>query len=145
MKLVVQRVTKGEVTVEESVVGKIEKGLVVLLGVSENDTKEQADYLINKLCGLRIFSDENDKMNLSIKDVNGKMLIISQFTLIADINSGYRPSFSKAAKFEKANEMYKYFIEECKKRNIVVEHGEFGANMQVSLINDGPVTIILDK
>lgn len=145
MKLVVQRVTDACVKVDNNKVGQIEQGLLVLLGVQQSDTKEQADYLVKKLCGLRIFTDEAGKMNLSVKDIGGKILIVSQFTLLADTSSGYRPSFTNAAKPEVANDLYEYFIEECKKNNITVEHGIFGAHMQIELTNDGPVTIIIEK
>lgn len=146
MKIVVQRVKKAKVEVDEKVVGKIEKGFLVLLGVSSEDTKEEADYLVKKLCNLRVFEDENEKMNLSLKDVNGKLLIVSQFTLYADCSKGNRPSFVNAARPEKAEELYEYFCKQCKEKyEIEVEKGMFGANMQVSLLNDGPVTIIIEK
>lgn len=145
MKIVVQRVKEAEVTVEGKSVGKIGKGFLVLLGVTHGDTKENADYLVKKLCKLRVFSDENDKMNLALKDVNGELLIVSQFTLYADCSGGNRPSFTESAKPDKANALYEYFCEECAKNNIKVEKGIFGADMQVSLINDGPVTIIIEK
>lgn len=146
MKIVVQRVKKAKVEVDEKVVGKIEKGFLVLLGVSSEDTKEEADYLVKKLCNLRVFEDENEKMNLSLKDVNGKLLIVSQFTLYADCSKGNRPSFVNAARPEKAEELYEYFCKQCKEKyEIEVEKGIFGANMQVSLLNDGPVTIIIEK
>ena len=124
---------------------KFGKGFLVLLGVTHDDTKENADYLVKKLCKLRVFSDENDKMNLSLKEVNGELLIVSQFTLYADCSEGNRPSFVNAAKPDKANELYEYFCEECSKYGIKVEKGIFGADMKVSLINDGPVTIIIEK
>lgn len=145
MKLVVQRVKNAKVVVEEKVVGKIGKGFLVLLGVTHRDTKAQADYLVKKLCNLRVFSDENEKMNLNIKDVNGKLLIVSQFTLYANCTKGNRPSFVEAANPEQANELYEYFCEECVKNGIEVEKGIFGAHMEVSLLNDGPVTIILEQ
>ena len=146
MKLVVQRVKKANVVVKEKVIGEISKGYMVLLGVGPEDTKETADFLVQKLIKLRIFEDENEKMNLSIKDIDGELLIVSQFTLYADTTGGNRPSFVNAAKPEKANELYEYFVEECKKQNIKkVATGEFGADMQVTLQNDGPVTIILEK
>lgn len=145
MKLVVQRVKNAQVEVEGKVVGKIGKGFLVLLGVTHNDTKEQADYLVKKLCKLRVFTDENDKMNLALKDVKGELLIVSQFTLYADCTEGNRPSFTEAAKPEQANELYEYFCSECEKKEIHVEKGIFGADMKVSLLNDGPVTIILEK
>lgn len=145
MKLVVQRVKNAQVEVEGKLVGKIEQGFLVLLGVTHSDTKDQADYLVKKLCKLRVFTDENDKMNLGLKDINGELLIVSQFTLYADCSSGNRPSFTNAAKPEQAEELYEYFCEQCEKNNIKVEKGIFGANMKVSLLNDGPVTIIMEK
>lgn len=145
MKLVVQRVKNAKVDVDGKTVGKIEKGFLVLLGVTHTDTKETADYLVKKLCSLRVFEDENGKMNLSLKDVDGKLLIVSQFTLYADCSGGNRPSFVNAAKPEFANELYEYFCDKCKGNGIEVEKGIFGADMKVSLLNDGPVTIILEK
>ena len=146
MKLVVQRVAFSDVKVDDKIVGKIDKGFMVLLGVTHTDTKENADYLAKKLCNLRVFEDENEKMNLSIKDVDGKLLIISQFTLYADTSSGNRPSFINAAKPDYANELYEYFCTVCNKEyGIEVQKGVFGAHMDVSLLNDGPVTIILEK
>ena len=145
MKLVVQRVKNASVDVEGKTVGEIDKGFLVLLGVTHTDTKEIADYLVKKLCNLRVFEDENEKMNLSLKDVNGKLLIVSQFTLYADCTGGNRPAFVNAAKPDFANELYEYFCEKCKEKEIEVQKGIFGADMQVSLLNDGPVTIILEK
>ncbi len=145
MKFIVQRVNKSQVEVEEKIVGKIDKGFMVLIGITHNDTKEIADFLVRKLINLRVFEDENGKMNLSLKDVQGSLLLISQFTLYADCTSGNRPSFTNAAKPELANELYEYIIEECKKQIPNVQTGIFGADMQVSLVNDGPVTIILEK
>ena len=145
MKLVIQRVQYASVDVNQETVGKIGKGFMVLLGIAEGDTKEQADYLVKKLCNLRIFEDENGKMNLALKDVDGELLIISQFTLCADCSGGNRPSFVDAEKPEKANELYEYFCYECSKKGIKVEKGIFGADMKVSLLNDGPVTIIIEK
>ncbi len=145
MKIVVQRVKNAQVDVEGNTVGKIGVGFLVLLGVTHGDTKEQADYLVKKLCNLRVFTDENDKMNLSIKDVNGQLLIVSQFTLYADCSNGNRPSFTEAAKPDQANELYEYFCKQCENNEIHVEKGIFGADMKVSLINDGPVTIIIEK
>ena len=145
MKLVVQRVKEAKVEVDKKVVGKINKGFLVLIGVTHEDEKEQADYLVKKLCKLRVFEDENGKMNLGLKDIKGELLIVSQFTLYADCSNGNRPSFISAAKPDKANELYEYFCKECEKNNIKVEKGIFGADMKVSLINDGPVTIIIEK
>ena len=145
MKIVVQRVKNAQVKVENKIVGKIGKGFLVLLGVTHTDTKKEADYLVKKLCNLRVFTDENDKMNLALKDVGGELLIVSQFTLYADCTQGNRPSFINAAKPEQANELYEYFCSECKKNEIKVEKGIFGANMKVELLNDGPVTIVLEK
>lgn len=145
MKVVIQRVSEANVKVEEKIVGNINKGFVVLLGVGNEDNKENADYLIKKVTSLRVFTDECNKMNLSLKDVNGEILVISQFTLFADCSRGNRPSFSNAGKPELANELYEYFIKECKKLGFKTEHGIFGADMKVSLINDGPVTIVLEN
>lgn len=145
MKFIVQRVNKSQVEVKEKIVGKIDKGFMVLIGITHNDTKEIADFLVKKLINLRVFEDTNGKMNLSLKDVQGSLLLISQFTLYADCSSGNRPSFTNAAKPEFANELYEYIIEECKKQVSNVQTGVFGADMQVSLVNDGPVTIILEK
>lgn len=145
MRLVVQRVKKAKVEVEGKTVGSINQGFLVLLGVTHTDTKAEADYLVKKLCNLRVFEDENGKMNLGLKDVGGELLIVSQFTLYADCSQGNRPSFINAAKPDVANELYEYFCEKCKEQNIKVEKGIFGADMKVSLLNDGPVTIILEK
>ena len=145
MKLVIQRVDNAKVEVENKMVGGIKKGFLVLLGVAPEDTKETADFLVHKLVNLRVFTDENDKMNLSVKDINGELLIVSQFTLYANCKNGNRPSFEQAATPEQANELYEYFVEKCKEENINVQTGEFGAHMQVSLLNNGPVTIILEK
>ena len=145
MKLVIQRVQKASVQVKNEVISSINKGFLVLIGITHDDTEEIADYLAKKLCNLRVFTDENDKMNLALKDINGELLIVSQFTLYADCTSGNRPSFINAAKPEIANELYEYFCLECEKNGIKVEKGIFGANMQVSLTNDGPVTILIEK
>ncbi len=145
MRFVIQRVTKATVTVDEKVVGKIDKGFMVLIGVSNEDTKEIADKMIKKLTGMRIFDDENGKTNLGLADVGGQLLLISQFTLYADCKKGNRPSFIKAGDPDMANEMYEYIVEECKKTVSVVEKGIFGADMKVDLLNDGPFTIILDS
>ena len=145
MRLVIQRVKNAKVDIDGKTVSSIGKGLLVLLGVTHEDTKETVDYLVKKLCKLRVFEDENGKMNLSIKDVEGKLLIVSQFTLYADCSRGNRPSFVNAAKPDFANELYEYFCEKCKEEQIKVQKGIFGADMKVSLLNDGPVTIILEK
>ena len=145
MKFVIQRVNHASVKVDGNVVGKINKGYMVLIGISENDTKEIADKMIKKMIGLRIFEDENGKTNISLKDVSGELLLISQFTLYADCKKGNRPSFINAGKPDMANEMYEYIIEQCKKEISVVEKGIFGADMKVSLVNDGPFTIVLDS
>lgn len=145
MRLVVQRVKQAQVTVENKIVGKINEGFMVLIGVTHTDTKETADFLVKKLCNLRVFEDENEKMNLSIKDINGELLIVSQFTLYADCQKGNRPSFVNSAKPDIANELYKYFVEKCKNEVKKVNTGEFGAHMDVELTNNGPVTIILEK
>lgn len=145
MKLVVQRVKNASVEVDKKIVGKIDKGYLVLLGVTHTDTREIADYLVKKLYNLRIFEDENGKMNLNIKQVDGSMLIVSQFTLYGDCTEGNRPSFTNAAKPDFANDLYEYFCDKCSENNIHIEKGVFGADMKVSLLNDGPVTIILEK
>ena len=145
MKAVIQRVSEANVKVEGKIIGSIGKGLLVLLGVGNDDNKEKVDYLIKKITSLRIFRDEANKMNLSLKDVHSEILVISQFTLFADCSKGNRPSFTNAGKPELANELYEYFIEECKKLGFKTEHGIFGADMKVSLTNDGPVTIVLEN
>lgn len=144
MKLVVQRVDNAKVVVDKKTVGKIGKGYMVLLGVGENDTEKEADYLAKKLIGLRVFEDENEKMNLSIKDVGGELLIISQFTLYGDCSHGNRPAFISAKEPVEANRLYEYFCDKCSKE-VHVEKGVFGAHMDVSLLNSGPVTIIIEK
>ena len=145
MKLVIQRVKEASVEVGNKIVGKIEKGFLVLLGVKVGDTKEQADYLVRKLCNLRVFEDENAKMNLSLKDIDGKLLVISQFTLYGDCSNGNRPSFTEAARPEQANPLYEYFCSKCEQTGIEVQKGIFGADMKISLLNDGPVTIMIEK
>ena len=145
MKFVIQRVHHASVTVNEKVIGQIGKGFLVLIGVSNDDTKETADKLVKKLVGLRIFEDENGKTNLSLADVDGSLLLVSQFTLYANCKKGYRPSFIETGAPDMANEMYEYIISECKKTIPVVERGEFGADMKVELLNDGPFTIVLDS
>lgn len=145
MKFVIQRVTEASVTVEQETIGAIQKGFMVLIGVSESDTPEIADRMIRKMIGLRIFEDENGKTNLALKDVDGQLLLISQFTLYANCKKGNRPSFIEAGNPELANNLYEYIIAECKKQVPVVEQGSFGAEMKVSLVNNGPFTIILDS
>lgn len=146
MKLVIQRVKNASVVVDKKTVGKIGNGFLVLLGIKTSDTIQDADYLVRKLINLRVFTDENDKMNLALRDVNGELLIISQFTLYGDCKkSGNRPSFSDAAKPEIAIPLYEYFVNECKKQIPIVETGIFGADMKVNLLNDGPVTIIIES
>ena len=145
MRLLIQRVSKASVQVEGECVGKINKGFLVFLGITHGDTKDNVDYLVNKLYNLRVFEDENEKMNLSIKDINGEILIVSQFTLYADTSHGNRPSFINAAKPDEANELYEYFIEKAKQTGLKIEAGIFGADMKVELLNDGPVTILLEK
>lgn len=145
MKLVIQRVTHASVTVDNNVIGKIGKGYMVLIGVSDTDTKEIADKMLDKMIKLRIFEDENGKTNLSLADVGGELLLISQFTLYANCKKGNRPSFIEAGSPDHANALYEYIIEKCKERVNVVEQGEFGAEMKVELLNDGPFTVILDS
>lgn len=145
MKLLIQRVKRASVKINEEKSGEIDKGLLVFIGITHGDTFEKADYLVNKLFNLRIFEDNNNKMNCSLKDISGELLLVSQFTLYADTTSGNRPSFINAAKPEFAKEVYEYFIEKCKEIGIKVKTGEFGADMKVELINDGPVTIMLEK
>lgn len=145
MKFLIQRVKNASVKVEEKLIGKINEGLLVFVGVTDTDNKQIADYMVNKLVNMRIFEDENQKMNKSLKDVNGELLIVSQFTLYAECNSGHRPSFTKAAKPQQAEELYEYVIEKCKEQIDIVQQGKFGAEMQVELINNGPVTIMLEK
>lgn len=145
MRAVVQRVSSSKVTVENSVIGQINKGLLVLLGVTHEDTSKDVDYMIDKILNLRIFEDENDKMNLSLKDVGGELLVVSQFTLYGDCRKGKRPSFSNAAKPDLATKLYEEFIEKATSQDIVVGTGQFGAHMMVDLINDGPVTMLLES
>lgn len=145
MRFVIQRVTHASVTVDGKVLGRIGKGYMVLIGVSDEDTKETADKMVKKMLGLRIFEDENGKTNLDLHTVEGELLLISQFTLYADCRKGNRPSFIRAGKPDMASEMYEYIIEKCKEQVPVVERGEFGADMKVELLNDGPFTIVLDS
>lgn len=145
MKLVVQRVLQAEVQVDGQSIGKINRGLLVFVGVGKEDTREIADKYLKKLLGLRIFEDENGKTNLSLKDVDGEVLMVSQFTLYANCKKGNRPSFIEAGDPAEAEALYEYMIAEAKKTVPVVQHGSFGADMKVSLINDGPFTVILDE
>lgn len=145
MKFVIQRVSHASVTVHEETIGRINQGYLVLIGVGKEDTKEDADRLVKKMIGLRIFADENGKINKSLKDVDGELLLVSQFTLYADCRHGNRPGFTDAAGPDMANELYEYIIESCKKEVAVVEQGEFGADMKVELLNDGPFTILLES
>jgi len=144
MRFVIQRVSEASVEVNNKIVGNIDKGFLVLIAITDSDTKEIADVLINKMIKLRVFTDENDKMNLSLKDVEGKLLLVSQFTLYANCRKGNRPDFIDAAKPDYANELYEYIIDKCK-QEIEVQTGIFGEHMKVNLLNDGPVTIILDS
>ncbi|MBF1341124.1 MAG: D-tyrosyl-tRNA(Tyr) deacylase [Mogibacterium diversum] len=145
MKFVIQRVTHADVVVDGNEIGRIGKGFMVLIGVSKEDDKAIADKMMDKMIKLRIFEDENGKTNLSLDDVGGELLLISQFTLYANCKKGNRPSFIDAGAPDEANTLYEYIIERCKERVNVVERGEFGADMKVSLLNDGPFTIVLDS
>lgn len=145
MKFVIQRVLEASVSVDNNIIGKINQGFLVFIGVGHNDTRETADKLVKKLVGLRIFEDENGKTNLSLADVNGELLLISQFTLYANCKKGFRPSFTDSGAPELAEELYEYIISCCKESIPVVEKGKFGADMKISLINDGPFTVILDS
>lgn len=145
MRAVVQRVSQSKVTVDGTVTGEIKKGLMVLLGVADGDTEKDAEYMANKISGLRIFMDEEDKMNLSVKDIGGDILAVSQFTLLGDVRKGKRPSFSSAARPDEANEIYQKFIEYLRNDGLHVEEGVFQTHMMVDLTNDGPVTILLDS
>lgn len=145
MRFVIQRVSNASVTVEGKKIGRINGGLLVLVGVSQTDTREIADKMVKKLIGLRIFEDENGKTNLDLKSINGSLLIVSQFTLYADCKKGNRPSFVNAGSAVLAEELYEYIIDNCRKEVEIVEHGSFGADMKVELLNDGPFTVILDS
>ncbi|MDY6284305.1 MAG: D-aminoacyl-tRNA deacylase [Fibrobacter sp.] len=144
MKFLIQRVTEAKVDIDGETVGKIGKGYLVLIGIGEEDSEEVADRFIRKMLSLRIFADENGKTNLSIRDVNGQLLLVSQFTLYADCHKGNRPTFNGAGNPADAKRLYEYIVAECKKQIPVVQTGKFGADMQVNLVNDGPFTIILD-
>lgn len=145
MRAVLQRVSSSKVTVENNVIGKINKGLLVLLGVTHEDSSKDVDYMIDKILNLRIFEDENEKMNLSLKDVGGELLVVSQFTLYGDCRKGKRPSFSNAARPDLATKLYEEFIQKAKEQDVVVGTGQFGAHMMVDLTNDGPVTMLLES
>lgn len=145
MKAVIQRVKSSSVSVADEIVGEINQGLLILLGITHDDTKDQCDWLANKIINMRIFSDSEDKLNLSVKDIAGSILVISQFTLYAEAEKGNRPSFTSAARPEIAKPLYEYFIDKLKANDVPVESGIFGADMQVELINDGPITIILER
>ncbi len=145
MRLVIQCVKHACVTVDEKIVGKINRGFMVLCGISQTDTKQVADKMVKKMCNLRVFKDENGKTNLSLADIGGELLVVSQFTLYADCHSGNRPGFSNAGKPEVAEPLYEYVLGECSKYVKKVEHGVFGAHMEVDLLNDGPFTILLDS
>ena len=145
MRIVIQRVKRASVSVEEKVVGSIQKGFLVLIGVGQGDDEATADKYMKKLLGLRIFEDENGKTNKSLADVDGQLLMVSQFTLYANCKKGNRPSFVEAGKPDMAEELYEYIISKCKEHIPVVERGMFGADMKVSLVNDGPFTIVLDS
>ena len=145
MRFLIQRVNEASVQVDGQTIGKIDKGFLVLAGISGTDTKETADWMVRKLIGLRIFEDENGKVNLDLKTVGGQLLIISQFTLYADCRKGNRPSFVNAGEPQMANELYQYIIEQCRREIETVEEGSFGAEMKVSLVNDGPFTVLLDS
>lgn len=145
MRFVIQRVTEADVSVDCDMIGKIGKGFLVLIGVAEQDTREIADRLVKKMTGLRIFEDENGKTNLSLADVGGSLLLVSQFTLYANCKKGNRPSFTEAGSPDKAEELYEYIIAKCRECVPIVETGSFGAEMKVRLVNDGPFTILLDS
>lgn len=145
MRFLIQRVNEASVSVEGNVIGKINWGLLVFVGISADDNKEIADKMVKKLLGLRIFKDENGKINLDLKTVNGQLLLISQFTLYADCRKGNRPSFTNAGTPDMANDLYRYIIDCCRRETAVVEEGSFGAEMKVSLLDDGPFTVFLDS
>lgn len=145
MRFVIQRVKEASVSVEGKVIGEIQKGFLVLIGVSDSDTEETADKMVRKMTGLRIFEDGNGKTNLALSDVQGSLLLVSQFTLYANCKKGNRPSFTEAGAPDRANELYEYIIRECKKSVPEVQTGSFGAEMEVSLVNDGPFTVVLDS
>ena len=145
MKFVIQRVSHASVMVDQNIIGSIGKGFLILIGIGKEDSIKEADALIRKMCNLRIFEDGDGKTNLALKDVNGEILLISQFTLYANCRKGNRPSFIEAKNPEEASQLYEYIIAECKKQLPVVQTGSFGADMKVELLNDGPFTVILDS
>lgn len=145
MRFIIQRVSHASVEVEKKCIGKIEQGFLVFIGIKEGDTKEVADRLIKKLVHMRIFSDENDKINLSLSDVNGSLLLVSQFTLYANCKKGNRPSFTQAAPPKEAEQLYEYIVSSCKTQIENVQTGQFGADMKIDLRNEGPFTILLDS
>jgi len=145
MRMVIQRVSRASVSVDDAVIGSIGKGIAVLLGVAQGDTEQQAEWLANKLVNLRIFEDEAGKMNLSVHDIGGQLLVVSQFTLLGDCRKGRRPGFSDAAPPERADRLYEYFVDYVRNQGVVVETGRFQAKMSVSMCNDGPVTFVLDR
>ncbi len=145
MRFVVQRVSEASVTIDGQVKGQIQRGFLVLIGICDSDTEKTADLYVRKLLGLRIFEDAQGKTNLSLRDVSGELLLVSQFTLYANCRKGNRPSFTDAGKPEHANALYEYIVSECRKAGYTVQTGEFGADMKVSLVNDGPFTILLDE
>lgn len=145
MRFVIQNVTEGNVSIDGQIKGSVGRGFVVLIGIAQTDNEQIADKMIDKMFRLRVFEDENGKTNLNLEQVDGGLLLVSQFTLYADVKSGNRPGFSRACKPDRASELYDYIVEECRKRNDKVGTGEFGADMKVSLVNDGPFTIILDS
>lgn len=145
MRAVIQRVKEARVEIDNSIVGEISKGLLIFLGVGEGDTEKECEYMVNKIINLRIFPDENDLMNLSLMDAKGSALVVSQFTLWGDCRKGRRPSFKAAARPEEANRLYEHFIFLMKAKNVVVETGKFQEDMDVHLVNDGPVTILIDS
>ena len=145
MRVLIQRVKNASVTVEGKEISKINKGFLVFVGITHTDTEKEADYLVKKVTNLRVFEDENGKMNLSLKDVDGKLLVVSQFTLYSNCENGNRPSFTEAAKPDIANPLYEYFCSKCEQTGIEVQKGIFGADMKISLLNDGPVTIMIEK
>jgi D-tyrosyl-tRNA(Tyr) deacylase len=145
MRVVLQRVTKASVEVEDKIIGKIDNGLLVLLGIHVDDNMKELEWMVNKVVGLRIFEDEDGKMNKSLKDVEGDLLVVSQFTLYGDCEKGRRPGFTDAARPEKAIPMYEEFVKRCRDLEVHVETGEFGADMKIDLINDGPTTLIIDS